>query len=225
MHQGGGLRRPRELLGLVKTVRIVPQARKLAKVHFDEMLEMAGAGSKVLQIRSVEFAGKYQVPLRVLSSFTPWDIDINEEAKSGTLITFEEDENMEKAVVSGIAFSRDEAKISLMEDAVGTVCFATGMAAIVSTMTALLKRGDHVVASRFLFGNTASWFTTLTNLGCEVTLVDATAAGNVEQALRLLRERGLEVQAPDLRDIVGSQLAAGAADQQPHLRLERLRTP
>src|SRR5690606_21940330 len=59
-----------------------------------------------------------------------------------------------------------------------------GMAAIVSTMTALLKRGDHVVASRFLFGNTASWFNTLANLGCEVTLVDATAAGNVEQALR-----------------------------------------
>lgn len=77
-----------------------------------------------------------------------------------------------------------EAKISLMENAVGTVSFATGMAAIVSTMTALLKRGDHVVASRFLFGNTASWFTTLTNLGCEVTLVDATAAANVEQALR-----------------------------------------
>ena len=74
------------------------------------MLEMA----KVLQIRSVEFAGKYKVPLRVLSSFTPWDIDINEEAKSGTLITFEEDENMEQAVVSGIAFNRDEAKISVL---------------------------------------------------------------------------------------------------------------
>ena len=75
---------------------------------------MASLGSKVLQIRSVEFAGKYRVPLRVLSSFTPWDIPIDEEAKSGTLITFEEDENMEQAVVSGIAFNRDEAKISLM---------------------------------------------------------------------------------------------------------------
>jgi aspartate kinase len=76
--------------------------------------EAASLGSKVLQIRSVEFAGKYRVPLRVLSSFTPWDIDIAEEAKSGTLITFEEDEKMEQAVVSGIAFNRDEAKISLM---------------------------------------------------------------------------------------------------------------
>jgi aspartate kinase len=67
-----------------------------------------------LQIRSVEFAGKYRVPLRVLSSFTPWDIDITQEAQSGTLITFEEDENMEQAVVSGIAFNRDEAKISVL---------------------------------------------------------------------------------------------------------------
>ena len=75
---------------------------------------MASLGSKVLQIRSVEFAGKYRVPLRVLSSFTPWDIDINEEARSGTLITFEEDEKMEQAVVAGIAFNRDEAKISVL---------------------------------------------------------------------------------------------------------------
>ena len=75
---------------------------------------MASLGSKVLQIRSVEFAGKYSVPLRVLSSFTPWDIDIDEEAKSGTLITFEEDEKMEQAVVSGIAFNRDEAKITVL---------------------------------------------------------------------------------------------------------------
>ena len=94
--------------------RIVPEARRLASVSFEEMLEMASLGSKVLQIRSVEFAGKYQVPLRVLSSFTPWDIDLGEEAKSGTLITFEEDEQMEKAVVSGIAFNRDEAKISVL---------------------------------------------------------------------------------------------------------------
>jgi aspartate kinase len=94
--------------------RIVAEARRLTTISFEEMLEMASLGSKVLQIRSVEFAGKYRVPLRVLSSFTPWDIDIIEEAKSGTLITFEEDEKMEQAVVSGIAFSRDEAKISLM---------------------------------------------------------------------------------------------------------------
>lgn len=94
--------------------RVVPEARRLHTVSFEEMLEMASMGSKVLQIRSVEFAGKYKVPLRVLSSFTDWDIDINEEAKSGTLISFEEDENMEQAIVSGIAFNRDEAKISVL---------------------------------------------------------------------------------------------------------------
>jgi aspartate kinase len=94
--------------------RVVPEARRLRTVSFEEMLEMASMGSKVLQIRSVEFAGKYRVPLRVLSSFTPWDIDIVEEASSGTLITFEDDEQMERAIVSGIAFNRDEAKISLL---------------------------------------------------------------------------------------------------------------
>jgi aspartate kinase len=94
--------------------RIVPEARRLQTVSFEEMLEMASLGSKVLQIRSVEFAGKYRVPLRVLSSFTPWDIPIDEEAASGTLITFEEDEKMEQAIVSGIAFSRDEAKIAVL---------------------------------------------------------------------------------------------------------------
>ena len=94
--------------------RVVPAAKRLTTVSFEEMLEMASLGSKVLQIRSVEFAGKYKVPMRVLSSFTPWDIDLEEEAKSGTLITFEEDEKMEKAVVSGIAFNRGEAKISVL---------------------------------------------------------------------------------------------------------------
>ena len=94
--------------------RVVPEARRLKTISFEEMLEMASLGSKVLQIRSVEFAGKYRVPLRVLSSFTPWDIAIDEEAASGTLITFEEDEKMEQAIVSGIAFNRDEAKISLL---------------------------------------------------------------------------------------------------------------
>ncbi len=94
--------------------RVVPEARRLQTVSFEEMLEMASMGSKVLQIRSVEFAGKYKVKLRVLSSFTPWDIHIDEEAASGTLITFEEDEQMEQAIVSGIAFNRDEAKISVL---------------------------------------------------------------------------------------------------------------
>jgi aspartate kinase len=86
--------------------RIVPEARRLTTVTFEEMLEMASLGSKVLQIRSVEFAGKYKVRLRVLSSF--------EETGEGTLITFEEDEKMEQAVISGIAFNRDEAKITVM---------------------------------------------------------------------------------------------------------------
>ncbi|MCA3218638.1 MAG: aspartate kinase [Burkholderiales bacterium] len=93
--------------------RIVPEARRLARVTFEEMLEMASLGSKVLQIRSVEFAGKYKVRLRVLSSLTDADMPLAEEAQSGTLITFEEETQMEKAVISGIAFSRDEAKITL----------------------------------------------------------------------------------------------------------------
>ena len=93
--------------------RIVPEARRLDKVTFEEMLEMASLGSKVLQIRSVEFAGKYKVPLRVLSSLTDPDTPLAEEASSGTLITFEEDTTMEQAVISGIAFTRDEAKITL----------------------------------------------------------------------------------------------------------------
>ena len=86
--------------------RIVPEARKLKTITFEEMLEMASLGSKVLQIRSVEFAGKYKVKLRVLSSF--------EEEGDGTLITFEEDDNMEQAIISGIAFNRDEAKITVL---------------------------------------------------------------------------------------------------------------
>jgi len=93
--------------------RIVPEAQRLKKITFEEMLEMASLGSKVLQIRSVEFAGKYKVPLRVLSSLTDPDTPLAEEANSGTLITFEDDHTMEKAVISGVAFSRDEAKITL----------------------------------------------------------------------------------------------------------------
>ncbi len=89
--------------------RIVPEARRLDTVTFEEMLEMASLGSKVLQIRSVEFAGKYKVKLRVLSSF-----DDPESSAPGTLITFEEETNMEQAIISGIAFNRDEAKISVM---------------------------------------------------------------------------------------------------------------
>jgi len=86
--------------------RVVPEARRLKTITFEEMMELASLGSKILQIRSVEFAGKYKVRLRVLSSF--------EEGGEGTLITFEEDENMEHAIISGIAFNRDEAKITVL---------------------------------------------------------------------------------------------------------------
>ena len=86
--------------------RLVPEARRLKSITFEEMLEMASLGSKVLQIRSVEFAGKYKVKLRVLSSF--------EEEGEGTLITFEDNDKMEQAIISGIAFNRDEAKITVL---------------------------------------------------------------------------------------------------------------
>lgn len=86
--------------------RVVPEARRLKTITFEEMMELASLGSKILQTRSVEFAGKYKVRLRVLSSF--------EEGGEGTLITFEEDENMEQAIISGIAFNRDEAKITVL---------------------------------------------------------------------------------------------------------------
>ena len=89
--------------------RIVPEARRLDRITFEEMLEAASLGSKVLQIRSVEFAGKYKVKLRVLSSFT----DVNS-TDMGTLITFEEDEDMEQAIISNVAHNRDEAKISVL---------------------------------------------------------------------------------------------------------------
>ena len=85
--------------------RVVPEARRLSTVTFEEMLEMASLGSKVLQIRSVEMAGRYQVKLRVLSSFS--------DESEGTLITFEEENNMEKVTISGVAFSRDEARINV----------------------------------------------------------------------------------------------------------------
>ena len=86
--------------------RVVPEARKLDTITFEEMLEMASLGSKVLQIRSVEFAGKYKVKLRVLSSF--------QDEAEGTLITVEDDKNMEQPIISGIAFNRDEAKLTVL---------------------------------------------------------------------------------------------------------------
>lgn len=94
--------------------RVVDEARRLTKITFEEMLELASLGSKVLQTRSVEFAGNYRVPTRVLSSLTDPLMPLDEEAKSGTLISFEEESNMEQAVISGIAFQRDEAKITVL---------------------------------------------------------------------------------------------------------------
>ena len=97
--------------------RVTPKAKKLSKITFEEMLEMASLGSKVLQIRSVEFAGKYQVPLRVLSSFDEGDDGIFDDKFKqtvGTLITADEGDDMERAVISGIAFNRDEAKIVVL---------------------------------------------------------------------------------------------------------------
>ena len=100
--------------------RIVPEARRLDTITFEEMLELASQGSKVLQIRAVEFAGKYRVKLRVLSSF-----EDPQSPGPGTLITYEEDDTMEQAIISGIAFNRDEARILVMgvEDRPG-VAFA-----------------------------------------------------------------------------------------------------
>ena len=94
--------------------RVVSEARRLKTITFEEMLELASLGSKVLQTRSVEFAGNYRVPTRVLSSLTDPMLPLDVEANSGTLISFEEDTNMEQAVISGIAFNRDEAKITVL---------------------------------------------------------------------------------------------------------------
>jgi aspartate kinase len=94
--------------------RVVSEARRLKAITFEEMLELASLGSKVLQTRSVEFAGNYRVPTRVLSSLTDPMLDLEVEANSGTLISFEEDTHMEQAVISGIAFNRDEAKITVL---------------------------------------------------------------------------------------------------------------
>ena len=97
--------------------RVAPKAKKVDRISFEEMLEMASLGSKVLQIRAVEFAGKYQVPLRVLSSFDndndgAFDEDFKQNV--GTLITTELEDNMEQPIISGIAFNRDEAKLTIL---------------------------------------------------------------------------------------------------------------
>jgi aspartate kinase len=92
--------------------RVEPNARRLDRITFEEMLEMASLGSKVLQIRAVEFAGKYNVPLRVLSSFDD-NVEAQASGQTGTLISYEE-EGMEQAKISGIAFNKDEAKLTVL---------------------------------------------------------------------------------------------------------------
>ena len=125
--------------------RVVDSARRLDRITFEEMLEMASQGSKVLQIRSVEFAGKYHVPLRVLSSF---------EEGAGTLISLEDDDQMEKPVVSGIAFNRDEAKITLkaVPDRPGSASAVLGLVADANIeVDVIVQNVGHEGASDFSF--------------------------------------------------------------------------
>jgi len=127
--------------------RVEPRARRLEKITFEEMLEMASLGSKVLQIRAVEFAGKYNVPLRVLSTFEDGD---------GTLITYDdEDSTMEQVLVSGIAFSKDEAQVTVssVSDRPGTAY------SILGPVSELNVEVDMIVQNAALDGSTDFTFT------------------------------------------------------------------
>ena len=191
--------------------RVVPEARRLNTITFEEMLEMASLGSKVLQIRSVEFAGKYKVRLRVLSSF--------QDEGEGTLITFEEDEKMEKAVISGIAFSRDEAKITVMgvPDRPGIAYAILGpigeanidvdmiiQNASVDGMTDLsftVPRGDYQKAMDVLNKKVKDHIKAADirgdNKTCKVSIVGVgmrTHAGIASKAFRTLSEEGINIQ-------------------------------
>ncbi|MDY0331210.1 MAG: aspartate kinase [Thiomonas sp.] len=199
--------------------RIVPEARRLDTITFEEMLEMASLGSKVLQIRSVEFAGKYKVRLRVLSSLTPWDLPLEQESRSGTLITFEEDENMEQAVVSGIAFARDEAKIIVVgvPDRPGIayqILSAVGEANIEVDMilqnqsvagftdfTFTVGRGDYARALDILKSTVQAHIGAKEILGdpkvCKVSIVGMgmrSHAGVASKMFRTLSEEGINIQ-------------------------------
>ncbi|CDW92647.1 MULTISPECIES: aspartate kinase [unclassified Thiomonas] len=199
--------------------RIVPEARRLDTITFEEMLEMASLGSKVLQIRSVEFAGKYKVRLRVLSSLTPWDLPLEQESRSGTLITFEEDENMEQAVVSGIAFARDEAKIIVVgvPDRPGIayqILSAVGEANIEVDMilqnqsvagftdfTFTVGRGDYARALDILKSSVQAHIGAKEILGdpkvCKVSIVGMgmrSHAGVASKMFRTLSEEGINIQ-------------------------------
>ena len=184
--------------------RIVPEARRLDRITFEEMLEMASLGSKVLQIRSVEFAGKYKVKLRVLSSF-----EDPESSSTGTLITFEEDEAMEQAIISGIAFNRDEAKISLMgvEDRPGVAYAILGPVAdanvdvdmIVQNIGAsghtdfsfTVNRGEYQKALDVLAGEKGKGFSAREIIGdnkiCKVSLVGIGMRSHVGIAAKMFK--------------------------------------
>jgi aspartate kinase len=194
--------------------RIVPEARRLDRITFEEMLEMASLGSKVLQIRSVEFAGKYKVKLRVLSSF-----DDPESTASGTLITYEEDETMEQAIISGIAFTRDEAKITLMgvEDRPGVAYAILGPVAeanididmIVQNIGAsghtdfsfTVNRSDYQKTLELLARNDRKGFAAREIIGdnkiCKVSLVGIgmrSHAGIAARMFKALADEGINIQ-------------------------------
>ena len=199
--------------------RIVPEARRLDTITFEETLEMASLGSKVLQIRSVEFAGKYQVRLRVLSSLTPWDLPLEQESRSGTLITFEEDDKMEQAVVSGIAFARDEAKIIVVGvpdrpgiayqilSAVGDANIEVDMilqnqsVAGFTDFTFTVGRGDYARALDILKSTVQAHIGAKEILGdpkvCKVSIVGMgmrSHAGVASKMFRTLSEEGINIQ-------------------------------
>jgi aspartate kinase len=201
--------------------RLVPEARRLRTVTFEEMLEMAGAGSKVLQIRSVEFAGKYKVPTRVLSSLTDPALPVAEEAQAGTLVTFEDDPHMamEKAVISGVAFNRDEAKITVHDvpDRPGIAYAILGPIAEanidvdvivqnvghdgMTDMTFTLNRGDYARAMKILKGQVQPHIKCRDVTGDEkiakVSIVGMgmrSHAGIAAQMFRTLAEEGINIQ-------------------------------
>ena len=194
--------------------RIVPEARRLDRITFEEMLEMASLGSKVLQIRSVEFAGKYKIKLRVLSSF-----DDPESTATGTLITYEEDETMEQAIISGIAFTRDEAKITLMgvEDRPGVAYAILGPVAeanidvdmIVQNIGAsghtdfsfTVNRSDYQKTMELLKRNDGKVFAAREIIGdskiCKVSLVGIgmrSHAGIAARMFKALADEGINIQ-------------------------------
>ncbi|MGP1572063.1 MAG: aspartate kinase [Moraxella sp.] len=169
--------------------RITPKAKKLDKITFEEMLEMASLGSKVLQIRSVEFAGKYKVPLRVLSSFnegTDGAFDDEFRKNVGTLITVDEGDDMERAVISGIAFNKDEAKIT-----VRGVPDRPGIAsAILSPIGAANIEIDMIIQNASIDGMTDFSFTV--------------QRGDYDKALKILNER--------VKDDIGATEITGSTD-------------